>query len=137
MQSIANTAWSLANLSILDRPLLDAISRAAIPPLPPGFMTSNYSRSELLALAMGLLGIIWARAFLEVEDMMLSLSVRKALCTIGAELHTRTSTILHLPRVAKRLAVSVEPSLSLILRGVAVVLKPPDWEVDGRAGAFT
>lgn len=85
---------------------------------------------------MGLLGLIWARAFLEVEDLAFSLSVKGALRSIGASLDAGTWSKQPLPRVQKRRPGSAEPRLSLDLKGMAVVLKPPDWEVDGRGRAL-
>jgi len=65
-QSLANTAWSLANLSVTDDQLLSSIE-VQVESLISHFDSSDHSEKELLEFSMGLLGFFWAFAFLEVS----------------------------------------------------------------------
>jgi len=135
---MANTAWAFANLYVMNRPLLDAISSAARRMLT-ALCVSAYRRVDLLALTFGLLGIGWAHAFLEVESTELGASLQCALGHIGAEVdrldRLRVAEWTLVPELephATRGITSREPHLALDLRGLVVIHKEPDWEVDGK-----
>lgn len=95
-------------------------------------------RLDVLAMAMGLLGIAWAHAFLAVDLMELGKALQSALSSISAhmELQELDRSKEYLSRQLEAdvacMSASREPSIQVHLRGMVVVDKPPDWEVDGK-----
>jgi hypothetical protein len=87
-QSLANTAWAFANLQIMDMPLLYAISSAASRMLSE-IQIIVWPRNQLISFALGLLGIAWAHAFLEVESFGLGSALQRSLMSIGKEVDRR------------------------------------------------
>lgn len=102
-QSLANTAWSLANLSVTDltfgvwggQELLSSVE-VQVGSLISRFDSSDHSEKELLEFSMGLLGFFWAFAFLEVSCALHSRG-RALLAEIGQILDRS----LHRRRVAR------------------------------------
>mmetsp|Transcript_121866 Transcript_121866/g.345401 ORF Transcript_121866/g.345401 Transcript_121866/m.345401 type:complete len:201 (-) Transcript_121866:603-1205(-) len=134
---LANTAWAFANLSITDRTLLQAISSAARN-IISDFTTAGSRRVDLVAFALGLLGMAWAHAFMEVCLDGFGIILERALAAIGAEVDSRdrqvAASLPHAdPEPAVRRPASKEPHTEIDLRGMVVVHKQPDWEVDGAA----
>ncbi|CAE8715786.1 unnamed protein product, partial [Polarella glacialis] len=137
-QSLANTTWAFANLSVISAALLESAWSAASA-MVTDFSVLDRSRGDLVAFAKGLLGIIWAQAFLEVEQEALALSFLAVLRNIGSELdRLEASSSVFMQRDLDGGVHAVgpgSPALTVNLRGMAVVHKPPDWEVDGAARA--
>mmetsp|Transcript_31843 Transcript_31843/g.89453 ORF Transcript_31843/g.89453 Transcript_31843/m.89453 type:complete len:366 (-) Transcript_31843:88-1185(-) len=134
-QSLANTSWAFANLELMDLPLLQAISSKALIMLA-NFEPSGWHRRDLVALAMGLLGIAWAHSFLTVDLVDLGIALEGNLRRVGLEVQRRDALALEKDsrdHTGEELAAQwmKAPRLDMLLPGIAVIHKPPDWEVDG------
>lgn len=91
-------------------------------------------RSDLLALALSLLGIAWAHAFLEIDYSSVAPAMQGTLRLIGQEadrLETKSAEEVLLP-LAPMVSRGRQPQIVLHLYGMLVIHKPPDWEVDGK-----
>eukprot|EP00933_Yihiella_yeosuensis_P004212 TRINITY_DN10853_c0_g1_i1.p1 TRINITY_DN10853_c0_g1~~TRINITY_DN10853_c0_g1_i1.p1 ORF type:complete len:692 (+),score=109.89 TRINITY_DN10853_c0_g1_i1:943-3018(+) len=144
-QCLANTAWAFANLGVMNLPLFDAISTAA-QAVAANFSIHTSARADLIAFAKSILGILWAQAFSEVGNDELSARFLATLKEVGNELDRLALTqALHQERDNGRNAfdagpwsrnlLTKPPMLVTNLRGIVVVHKPPNWEVDGKARA--
>lgn len=103
------------------------------------FQTTGWSHRELTSFALGLLGIAWAHAFLEAEPRELGQMLGQSLMSIGSELdhrdsRSRSAAPEYEPE-ATRGILATEPHLDIDLRGMIVIHKQPDWEVDGKRRA--
>jgi len=101
-----------------------------------------WRRTDLVAIAMGLLGIAWAHAFMEVWNCELGTMLRGTLTRIAEEVERMDARILasqgtfpELEPEATAGVTSKLPHIEVALRGMIVIHKPPDWEVDGKGRA--
>lgn len=89
-----------------------------------------------------MLGIAWAHAFLEIEPDGLGGILKRSLLMIGLEVDRRDGQFALLSDALPELEpeaingiLAVKPHLDIDLRGIIVIHKQPDWEVDGKARA--
>ncbi|CAE7459975.1 unnamed protein product [Symbiodinium natans] len=87
-QSLANTGWSLTNTSAAGAALLSAAEEQVLA-LTNSFDISTHTEKELVEVSMGLLGVVWAYAFLEVSCKHLRERCRALLTDIGRTLDRR------------------------------------------------
>ena len=97
------------------------------------------SQHQLMSVACGILGIVWAHSFLDTPGADLAPVFRSVLNGIGDEAD-RQEAVAPAKLQIKRdgletlsvLGFTREPQLLAAFRGIVVLHKPPDWEVDGK-----
>jgi 23S rRNA-/tRNA-specific pseudouridylate synthase len=139
-QNIANLAWSFAVCEISHLPLFDSISAEAINRIC-SFTFLNGGRKELLNSAMFVLSVAWSFAFLELMTDNIFVRFEQAIRNISKEVDRRLmgrgneslemGTKMNSDITWIHTRQGIKPFLDLDLRGMVVIYKPTDWEVDG------
>lgn len=142
IQGLANTLWSFASLLISHFPVVSHIRRVVVPVVSaempifrPGRRVGEVFH-EVARYQNHLCQLVWSFSFADRLDESLAHDFRKLMLEMG-----RNSDFAF-PGLAERQALKMpqagdvdsakEPELQLKLRGICVVLKPPNWEVDAK-----
>ncbi|CAE8674575.1 unnamed protein product, partial [Polarella glacialis] len=140
MQDLTNIAWSFATLEIVHGPLMDVVAEQALDRSRRVLARPDRCRATLQELAFALVSLSWAFAFTSSLAEDLASELKSALLQIGGEIDaryassdvvsSRAGAAFH-REASPPLESSASPELVIAQPGIAVILKPPGWEVDG------
>lgn len=142
LQELSNTAWACATLRDENAPLLDAIAAQAVPTIGRELARAvEWSRGELSGhleaarlFEVGVGALAWSYTFLSQADRPFLTDARAACLEVGRAFDRHHGLWAAHPGVRQALGSTppdVErPSISCLLPGMCLVLKPPGWEVD-------
>lgn len=134
-QNLANTAWALATVTDANATLLSQISSEALLRVacwaddvhPP------FDRPELVSRCTCILSLAWALAFVNLLDDEVRYRLRQALLSLSAALDACPGTTALPSEPLPEREGDRQPRRALGIRGMWVIYKPADWEVDGVA----
>eukprot|EP00747_Dinoflagellata_sp_TGD_P080457 gnl/TRDRNA2_/TRDRNA2_160901_c0_seq4.p1 gnl/TRDRNA2_/TRDRNA2_160901_c0~~gnl/TRDRNA2_/TRDRNA2_160901_c0_seq4.p1 ORF type:complete len:378 (+),score=60.22 gnl/TRDRNA2_/TRDRNA2_160901_c0_seq4:947-2080(+) len=153
IQGLANTLWSFASLLLSDFSIISSIRNVVIgaisrqmPRVAPG-QKAHDAYYDVSRYANRICQLVWSFSFSDmlngVEGDDLGLQLRGLLLENGRRLDKLNDELaerpqprglgIGTPQGSERVAgPSDDPKLVMRLRGVSVVLKPPNWEVDAK-----
>ncbi|CAE7341253.1 SRCAP [Symbiodinium necroappetens] len=136
LQDLTNTAWALACLECLDAPLLHDFAAEFLLKvdsiLQDGFLTT----ARLQDTAFAIVSVSWVFAFTSILSPGLCGELAWKLSKIGLQVDSCADGIPNVRQSAYPAAQGEgrsggSPRIVFSTRGMAVVFKPPGWEVDG------
>eukprot|EP00933_Yihiella_yeosuensis_P058686 TRINITY_DN5931_c0_g1_i1.p1 TRINITY_DN5931_c0_g1~~TRINITY_DN5931_c0_g1_i1.p1 ORF type:complete len:695 (-),score=88.31 TRINITY_DN5931_c0_g1_i1:131-2215(-) len=139
MQDLTNTVWAFAALEKVHDHLFEEVASQALQKNEQflGRPSSYQSKSQLQEHAFALVSLAWVYAFTNNWKADLFTKLQFSLVQIGNELDLRSTAGVSPPSDACHTSSHCsntqkpEPMMVVSTPGMAVVLKPPGWEVDG------
>ena len=131
LQALANISWSFANLLVCD-PLLGCVDLWLSS--SPVLESHAWEIKEVARYSNHLCQLLWAFSFTKCLSSRLSAHLQHKLLETGRKLDQRLPHGTHPTFMEEPLALPC-PVVVERLRGILVIYKPPNWEVDAKSSA--
>ncbi|CAJ1355842.1 unnamed protein product, partial [Effrenium voratum] len=129
LQDLTNSAWAFAILEAIQQPMLDEFA-AEFLIKADDFLEGHSDTGALQEAAFAIVSLVWVYAFTSTLTPGLSQALSSRLSKVAWEVdRSMAGRRLSLPRAEGHQSNS--PQVVVRTRGMAVLMKPPGWEVDG------